>query len=109
MACHHPHMLMCRNLSGTTIGRVCTNCEGRCILCDSHSNLIFPARICQDCSSRLTVDTCILCQQKASGDAYYCSDCVELEYDRDGCPRVTSPSSHRVAKHFDAKRQIKPR
>lgn len=109
MARHHPHMMMCRNLAGTSFGQVCTNCEGRCILCDSHANLIVPARICDECVSGPNENKCVICQQKATGQAYYCSDCVELEYDRDGCPFSKSTSTHRVAKHFDAKKHVKPR
>jgi len=34
-------------------------------------------------------------------DAYYCAECVRLERDRDGCPRVINLGSSRKAGHFE--------
>jgi PHD finger-like domain-containing protein 5A len=92
---------MCRSLPGRELGQVCANCEGRCILCDSQSLLQTMVRICDECSHPTVKDQCVVCHSHAVSAAQYCDSCVELEYDRDGCPRVTKSPSQKVAAHFN--------
>ena len=101
MARHLPDIVLCRKLAGISTGKVCANHEGRCILCDSHSNLTLRVRICDECDYGPNKDKCILCSSNAASDAFYCADCVELEEDRDGCPRAINLGTHRAALHFD--------
>eukprot|EP00461_Guttulinopsis_vulgaris_P004146 UN04147 len=105
MARHYPQAIMCRNLAGKTAGRVCANCDGRCILCDSHGNLNTKALICDECTYGAAFGKCLICQSTATTDARYCDDCVELELDRDGCPKIVNIGTQRAHKHFD-KRQF---
>ena len=37
-------------------------------------------------------------------DAYYCVECVRLERDRDGCPRVINLGSSRKGRHYEERK-----
>ncbi|GMM30524.1 U2 snRNP complex subunit [Martiniozyma asiatica (nom. inval.)] len=89
---HQPDLVNCLKLPGRNIGLVCPKCDGTCPGCDSVVNAKLPARVCDDCA----YDTCILCGSKAKPltQSYYCRECVVLERDRDGCPRVLNVASH---------------
>jgi hypothetical protein len=98
MARHHRDLYLCRNLPGDTQALVCEKCEGRCPICDSHANPEGIVRICDECAFRQsdTIGRCILCQNpRGRSPAYYCHECVLLERDRDGCPRVKNVSTQK--------------
>jgi PHD finger-like domain-containing protein 5A len=47
---------------------------------------------------------CIICNAKGVADAYYCKECVMLEKDRDGCPRVVNIGISRTDKYYERKK-----
>jgi hypothetical protein len=50
MSKHHPDLIMCRKQPGTTVGRLCDKCEGKCVMCDSLVRQTTLARICEECN-----------------------------------------------------------
>jgi PHF5-like protein len=50
MSKHHPDLIMCRKQPGTTVGRLCEKCEGKCVMCDSLVRQTTLARICEECN-----------------------------------------------------------
>ncbi|KAL9648863.1 hypothetical protein ABK040_003793 [Willaertia magna] len=105
MARHHPDLIMCRKQPGITIGKLCKNCDGKCVICDSHIKLHTKVNICDECSYGNTLQNkCIICGGKGIADAYYCKSCVLQEKDRDGCPRIINLSSARMDYHFEHKK-----
>lgn len=50
MSKHHPDLLMCRKQPGTTVGRLCEKCEGKCVICDSLVRQTTLAHICDECN-----------------------------------------------------------
>ena len=93
MSKHHPDLILCRKQAGIHIGKVCETCEGRCVICDSHVRLSSLVRICDDCNFGKNQGKCIVCGAPGVADAYYCKECVMLEKDRDGCPKVIKAGS----------------
>ncbi|KAJ2720443.1 kinesin-like nuclear fusion protein [Coemansia sp. Benny D115] len=96
MARHHRDLMFCRRLPGTAIGRLCEKCDGKCVICDS---LVRPEKIvhiCDECNFGNFQSQCIICNGKGISDAYYCSECVELENDRDGCPKIVNTTGLRI-------------
>ena len=104
MSKHHSDLILCRKQTGISIGRVCETCEGRCVICDSHVRLCTLARICDECNFGSLKGRCIICNALGVADAYYCRECVLLEKDRDGCPRVINIGNARTDKYFDRKK-----
>ncbi len=93
MAKHAKDVSLCRKQAGTGFGRVCAQCEGKCVACDSYANPLKLARVCEECNFSYLTGCCILCNvRRGVGQelfpAYYCRQCVALEKDRDGCPRT---------------------
>eukprot|EP00020_Sapocribrum_chincoteaguense_P013546 CAMPEP_0170734070 /NCGR_PEP_ID=MMETSP0437-20130122/2402_1 /TAXON_ID=0 /ORGANISM="Sexangularia sp." /LENGTH=88 /DNA_ID=CAMNT_0011072375 /DNA_START=85 /DNA_END=348 /DNA_ORIENTATION=- len=79
----------CGNPQGMSRGRVCANCDGKCPSCESLVNSLLPARICDECKHSASDDQCILCGSKLRAnpdseppEAYYCDQCVTMQYDR---------------------------
>jgi PHD finger-like domain-containing protein 5A len=104
MARHHTDLSLCRKQPGVAIGKVCDRCDGKCVICDSYANMTSIVRICDDCNYGTTnLDKCILCSAKAENDAYYCRECVMLEKDRDGCPKVVNLGTAKKDKHHSEK------
>jgi PHD finger-like domain-containing protein 5A len=104
MSKHHTDLILCRKQVGISIGRVCETCEGRCVICDSHVRLCSLARICDECNFGSLKGRCIICNAKGVADAYYCKECVLLEKDRDGCPRVVNIGISRTDKYYERKK-----
>ena len=77
-----------------SIGLLCSNCDGKCPICDSFVKPTEQVRICQDCSQGHLSNKCILCANNLGENnengvlAYYCLECVRLEKHREGCPRI---------------------
>ena len=95
---------MCRKQPGIGIGRVCETCDGRCVICDSHVRLTTLVRICDECNFGSGKDKCIVCNAPAVADAYYCKECVMLEKDRDGCPKIINLGSSRGDYFYEKKK-----
>jgi PHD finger-like domain-containing protein 5A len=110
MARHAKDIYLCRNVAGTTVGRLCDNCDGRCVVCDSHANQAEAVLICDECAFRqsdnpkLGGGRCIICGGNGKHEAFYCAECVMLERDRDGCPRVKNISTQRQDVRNEQKR-----
>jgi len=75
---------MCRKQPGTAIGRLCSSCDGKCVICDSLVKPDVLVRICDACDYGDLHGRCIICGGHGVSDAYYCRECVLLEKDRDG-------------------------
>ena len=99
---HHADLILCRKLPGTFLAKLCNNCEGRCVICDSYVRPAALVKLCQECAAAslagLATSTtgtgnprCLICNYPdAEHQAYYCHECVLMEKDRDGCPRVVN-------------------
>lgn len=89
---HHADLVLCRRLpSSQAQGRLCAACEGRCVLCDSYVRPAAPVRLCSQCNYGAAASRCVLCDRPgATNDAFYCRECVQLEKDRDGCPKAVN-------------------
>uniref|UniRef100_F6H6T9 PHD finger-like domain-containing protein 5B n=1 Tax=Vitis vinifera TaxID=29760 RepID=F6H6T9_VITVI len=85
MAKHHPDLIMCRKQPGIAIGRVCDKCDGKCVICDS-------------------MGRCIVCGGIGISDAYYCKECMQLEKDRDGCPKIVNLGSAKTDLFYERKK-----
>jgi PHD finger-like domain-containing protein 5A len=88
---------LCRKGAGIHTGLVCDDCDGRCVLCDAYTNLVDPAKLCDDCALGPSASKCLVCgNARAPNEAMYCRQCVMLERDRDGCPRHFAAAARRV-------------
>ena len=76
MSKHHPDLIMCRKQPGIAVGRVCETCDGRCVVCNA----------------------------PGVSDAYYCKECVMLEKDRDGCPKIVNIGSAKTDRFYERKK-----
>lgn len=97
MSRHQLDLIQCMKQPGSTIGKLCEKCDGRCPCCDSYitNESKAMARVCDDCSFGNFSGKCILCGNKGVSDAYYCLECVQTEKDRDGCPKIINIGSNR--------------
>ncbi|KAF2876018.1 PHF5-like protein, partial [Massariosphaeria phaeospora] len=50
-----------RNAKGTSIGRLCDKCNGKCPVCDSYVRPTTAARICGECSFGNYQNKCVVC------------------------------------------------
>lgn len=118
MSRHQFDLIMCLKQPGTHIGYLCDKCDGRCPICDSHnikmnsynisnSPVSFqPAlkavRICDSCSFGKSKQSCIICNNPvATHKAYYCLECIKLEKNKDGCPKILNIGSNKIDRHFE--------
>mmetsp|Transcript_19207 Transcript_19207/g.27036 ORF Transcript_19207/g.27036 Transcript_19207/m.27036 type:complete len:112 (-) Transcript_19207:2311-2646(-) len=96
MVKHHSDLIVCLKQPSQGIGRLCEKCEGKCPVCDTYVRPKLIIHLCNDCSFGDVSKRCIICGDLGISDAYYCSACVLLEKDRDGCPRVINIGSSRA-------------
>ncbi|KAL0238569.1 hypothetical protein GEMRC1_013042 [Eukaryota sp. GEM-RC1] len=80
---------MCRKHTGNGTGKLCSLCEGRCVICDSYVHPHTIVHVCDECHLGPSADRCIICSKIGVSDAFYCRQCVLSDRDKDGCPRVT--------------------
>lgn len=104
MAKHHPDLIMCRKQIGISIGRLCDKCDGKCVICDSYVRPTVLVRICDECNYGTNQNRCLICNSIGTSDAYYCKECVQLEKDRDGCPKIINLGSVRVDQFYERKK-----
>jgi PHD finger-like domain-containing protein 5A len=104
MSKHHPDLIMCRKQPGIAVGRVCETCDGRCVICDSHVRLSTLVRICDECNFGSLKGRCVVCNAPGVSDAYYCKECVMLEKDRDGCPKIVNIGSAKTDRFYERKK-----
>lgn len=79
---------MCWKRTGIGVGKLCSYCEEKCVICDTYVNLKKEVRICEECNFGFFGERCIICNGEGVNKAYYCQRCCLLEKDRDGCPRI---------------------
>ena len=104
MATHHADLTLCRKMVGNTVARVCEHCDGKCVICDSFVRPKIIVTICDDCNYGSLQGKCVICGRKGESDAYYCEECVQMEKDRDGCPRVTNVGASKTDLFYERKK-----
>ena len=95
---------MCRKQPGVAVGRVCERCDGRCPICDSYVNPKVAVHICDECNYGTHQGRCVVCDAPGTSDAYYCRECVALEKDRDGCPKVVNVGQGRTDAYYERRK-----
>jgi hypothetical protein len=108
MARHHPDLIMCRKQPGAAVGRLCAKCDGRCVICDSHVRPATLVHVCDECNYGSLEGRCVVCGGRGVADAYYCKECVMMEKDRDGCPKVVNLGQNRVDLFYERKKYKAP-
>ena len=78
---HHPDLVMCRKQPGTSVGKLCERCEGKCVVCDSYVRPHTAVRLCAECDFGTFAGRCTICGGPGVSDAYYCKECVQQEKD----------------------------
>ena len=105
---HHADLILCRKQPGIAFGRLCERCDGKCPVCDSTVAPSARVRICDECnygSSAAGGSRCVICNGAPGvADAFYCRQCVLLERDRDGCPKVVNLSAARLDLIYERKK-----
>lgn len=61
-------------------------------------------RICDECNFGSRAGRCVICGMQGVSDAYYCKECVLLEKDRDGCPKIINLGSSRADLFYERKK-----
>lgn len=99
MSRHQYDLVQCMKQPGRAVGLVCQQCEDRCPICDSYVKATTKVRICESCNFGHLGNKCILCTNFLGNNnengvpAYYCLECVRMEKDREGCPRILNVGS----------------
>eukprot|EP00826_Nyctotherus_ovalis_P029554 TRINITY_DN2338_c0_g2_i2.p3 TRINITY_DN2338_c0_g2~~TRINITY_DN2338_c0_g2_i2.p3 ORF type:complete len:112 (-),score=39.37 TRINITY_DN2338_c0_g2_i2:60-395(-) len=104
MARHHPDLIMCRKQQGTAIGRLCEKCDGKCVICDSYVRPCVLVKICDECNFGSLQGRCTICGGPGISDAYYCKECVLMEKDRDGCPKIVNLGTAKTDLFYERKK-----
>ena len=104
MATHSTDLKLCRKMAGSTVGRLCENCDGKCVICDSFVRPKTIVTICDECNYGKKAGKCIICSRDGSSDAFYCEECTQMEKDRDGCPRVINVGDNRTDLFYERKK-----
>lgn len=105
MSRHQYDLVQCMKQPGSKVGKVCSNCDGRCPICDSFVKPTSQVRVCHDCSQGHVLTKCILCLNNHNDiTAYYCLECVRLEKHREGCPRILNIGSSKSDMLFNKKK-----
>jgi PHD finger-like domain-containing protein 5A len=81
----------------------CTG-DGLCCVCNSFVNPQKLVHICDECNYGSLEGRCVICGNQGVTDAYYCRECVQLEKDRDGCPKILNLGSTRTDMIYDRKK-----
>jgi hypothetical protein len=100
---HQSDLIFCRRVAGIAKGMVCATCDGRCPICDSFVHAKSVVRICDECNYGTSAGRCIVCGGPGVSEAYYCRECVALEKDRDGCPKIINIGAARLDAMYDKK------
>jgi len=95
---------MCRKQAGIAIGRLCEKCGGKCVICDSLVKPAVLARICEECNYGSNSGKCVICGGVGVSDAHYCKECVMMEKDRDGCPKIINLGSSKTDLFYERKK-----
>ena len=104
MSKHHPDLVMCRKSPGTSLGRLCQKCSGKCVICDSFVNPHTPVYICDECNYGVGANKCVICSGAGTEDAFYCRECCQMEKDRDGCPKIVNLGQAMTDRFYEQKK-----
>ncbi|CAK7905545.1 pre-mRNA-splicing factor Rds3p [[Candida] anglica] len=109
MSRHQYDLVQCMKQTGPNVGLVCSQCDGKCPVCDSLVKPTTKVRLCSECSFGHLAKKCILCGNGYDEGvaAYYCLECVRSEKDREGCPRIINVGSSRSDMIFNKRRNEK--
>ena len=66
-------------------------------------------RICDECNYGTDQGKCVICGGTGISDAYYCRECVALEKDRDGCPKIVNLGGAKVDMYYERKKYNAPK
>ena len=58
---HHPDLVRCRKQPGTSVGKLCERCEGKCVVCDSYVRPHTAVRLCAECDFGTFAGRCTIC------------------------------------------------
>ncbi|KAJ3382516.1 Proteasome subunit beta type-7-A [Entophlyctis sp. JEL0112] len=120
MARHHPDLIFCRKQPGIAIGRLCEKHDAilrKATIAERISYKLFtgatdsqvrPAemvRICDECNYGTFQGRCVICGNAGISDAFYCKECVILEKDRDGCPKIVNLGSAKTDLFYERKKR----
>ncbi|KAL0229886.1 hypothetical protein PCE1_003450 [Barthelona sp. PCE] len=108
MSRHQQDTKLCGKQQANIFSVVCQRCSGKCIVCDSHVNLVKRAKMCITCATNQN-ESCVVCSTDIKeGDptfpGEYCRECVLLERDKDGCPATGSVSITRIDDFYHKRR-----
>ena len=78
--------------------------DGKCVICDSFVNPHTLVHICDECNYGSFEGRCVVCGNPGSTDAYYCRECVQLEKDRDGCPKIVNLGATKTDLFYERKK-----
>merc|ERR1712046_90028 len=100
---HHLELVFCRRATGLGVGGLCEKCDGKCVICDSYVRPCSLVRTCAECDLLSRGKRCLICDCLSVSDAYYCKECVLMEKDRDGCPKVVNIQASRIDLFYERK------
>jgi PHD finger-like domain-containing protein 5A len=75
-----------------------------CCVCQSFVNPTALVHVCDECNYGSNENRCVICSNPGVTDAYYCRECVQLEKDRDGCPKVVNLGSTKTDMFYERKK-----
>jgi PHD finger-like domain-containing protein 5A len=78
--------------------------DGMCVVCNSFVNPCKLVRICDECNYGSHEGRCVICGNPGVTDAYYCRECVQLEKDRDGCPKIVNLGATKTDLFYERKK-----
>ncbi|RLV95736.1 Pre-mRNA-splicing factor RDS3 [Spathaspora sp. JA1] len=111
MSRHQYDLIQCMKQPGKSLGLVCSQCDGKCPICDSFVKPSAKVYICHDCSLGHLYNKCILCSNYLGDNcelgvpANYCLECVRQEKHREGCPRIVNIGSSKSDMIFQKKKE----
>ena len=103
-AIHHSDLVMCRKLPGVNVGKLCDQCEGKCVVCDSYVRPCTEVRICDECNYGTHEGRCVICGRKGVSKAYYCVSCTNQEKHKDGCPKIVNLGTAKTDMFYENKK-----
>lgn len=78
--------------------------DGLCCVCNSFVNPEKVVHICDECNYGSHQGRCVICGNPGVTDAYYCRECVQLENDRNGCPKIVNLGSTKTDLFYERKK-----
>ncbi|KAL0626116.1 PHD finger-like domain-containing protein 5A [Plecturocebus cupreus] len=89
--------IFCGKQAGVAIGRLCENCDSKCVICDSYVCPCMLVHICDECNYGSYQGRCVICGGPEVSAACYCKECTIQEKYRDGCPKIVNLGRSKTA------------